>query len=60
MYDKQTIGSINKNYYDKYNCKFTFCESCYWVATILVNKFNNTKRCSNCNKKGIHIETILT
>ena len=58
MYDKQTIGSINKNYYDKYNCKFTFCESCYWVATILVNKFNMI-RCYNCNKKGIHIGTIL-
>jgi len=35
MNDKQSIGSINKNYYDKYNCKFTFCESYYWVATIL-------------------------
>ena len=60
MYDKQIIININKNYYDKHNCKFVFCESCYWVVTILVNKFNNTNRCSNCNKKGIHIETILT
>ena len=59
--DKQTIISINKNYYNKYNCKFAFCESCYWFATILVkNKFNNnTNRCYNCNKKDIHIGTIL-
>ena len=61
MYNKQTISSLSKNYYDKYNCKFAFCESCYWFATILVvnNKFNNTNRCYNCNKKDIHIETIL-
>jgi CO dehydrogenase/acetyl-CoA synthase gamma subunit (corrinoid Fe-S protein) len=59
MSNTQTI-SINKNYYyDKYNCKFAFCESCYWFATILVvNKFNNNN-CYNCNKKNIHIETIL-
>ena len=61
MSNKQTIISINKkNYYDKYNCKFAFCESCYWFATILIkNKFNNIKHCYNCNKKDIHIETIL-
>ena len=61
MSNKQNVISINKNYYyDKYNCKFAFCESCYWVATILVkNKFNNTNHCYNCNKKDIHIETIL-
>jgi len=50
--DKQTIININKNgYYDKYNCKFAFCESCYWFATILVNKFN-INHCHNCKKKG--------
>jgi hypothetical protein len=59
MYDKQIIININKNYYDKHNCKFVLSESCYWGDTILVNKFN-TNRCSNCNKKGIYIETILT
>ena len=38
MYNKQTI-SINKNYYNyKYNCKYAFCESCYWFVTILVKK----------------------
>ena len=58
MSNTQTI-SINKNYYyDKYNCKFAFCESCYWFATILVSKFN-FNGCYNCNKKNIHIETIL-
>ena len=59
MSNKQTIISLNKKYYDKYNCKFAFCESCYWFATILVNKFNNIKHCYNCNKKDIHIGTIL-
>jgi hypothetical protein len=61
MSNKQTIISITKkNNYDKYNCKFAFCESCYWIATILVkNKFNNANHCYNCNKKDIHIETIL-
>ena len=55
MYDKQIIININKNYYDKHNCKFAFCEACYWVTTILVNKFNNTNRCSNCKKKKVFI-----
>ena len=59
MSNKQTIISLDKKYYDKYNCKFAFCESCYWVATSLINKFNNTNHCYNCNKKDIHIETIL-
>ena len=61
MSNKQTIISIDKNnYYNKYDCKFAFCESCYWFATILVkNKFNSTNRCYNCNKKDIHIGTIL-
>jgi CO dehydrogenase/acetyl-CoA synthase gamma subunit (corrinoid Fe-S protein) len=58
MYNNQTI-SVTKNYYDKHNCKFAFCESCYWFATILVNKFNNSNRCYICNKKDIHIGTIL-
>jgi hypothetical protein len=57
--NQQTI-STNKKYYDRYNCKFAFCESCYWFATILVkNKFNNINRCHACNKKYIHIGTIL-
>ena len=36
MYDKQIIININKNYYDKHNCKFAFCESCYWVAIFVL------------------------
>ncbi len=61
MSSKQIITSINKKHYDKYNCKFAFCESCYWFATILVeNKFNNnSNQCYKCNKKDIHIGTIL-
>ena len=37
MFNSQIIN-INKKYYDKYKCKFAFCESCYWFATILVDK----------------------
>ena len=61
MSNKQTNMSINKKYYDKYNCKFAFCESCYWIATILVkNKFNNNNNhCYNCRKKDIHMGKIL-
>ncbi len=36
MYDKQIIININKTYYDKHNCKFAFCESCYWVAIFVL------------------------
>lgn len=57
MSNKQTV-SITKNYYDKYNCKFAFCESCCWFATILINKFN-INHCHNCKKKDIHMQTIL-
>lgn len=57
MSNNQTI-IIDKNYYDKHNCKFAFCESCYWFATILVNKFN-IHNCYICKKKDIHMETIL-
>ena len=59
MYNKQIISSVTKNYYDKYNCKFAFCESCYWFATILADKLNNDNRCYICKKKDIHIGTIL-
>ena len=57
MSNKLTIIT-HKNYYDKHNCKFAFCESCYWVATILINKFN-INHCYICKKKNIHRETIL-
>ena len=59
MLNKQAYN-INKKYYDKCSCKFAFCESCYWFATILVNKFNNINHCDICKKKDIHIETILS
>ena len=57
MSNRQTV-SITKNYYDKYNCKFAFCESCDWFATILINKFNSNN-CYNCKKKNILMKTIL-
>jgi CO dehydrogenase/acetyl-CoA synthase gamma subunit (corrinoid Fe-S protein) len=57
---KQIIINKNKKYYDKHNCKFAFCESCYWFATILVeDKFNNIKQCYMCDNKNIHNGTIL-
>jgi hypothetical protein len=40
----------------KRNFKFAFCESCYWFASILVDKFN----INYCyiRKKDIHMEMI--
>ena len=59
MSNTQIIISINdNNYYDKNKCKFAFCESCYWFATILSNR-SKSNYCYNCKKKNIHIETIL-
>ena len=40
------------------NFLFASCESSYWVATILVNKFN-INHCYICKKKGIHMNKIV-
>ena len=41
------IITINKYYYDKNNCRFVLCESCWWFATILkdVSKVIQCPRC---------------
>ena len=57
MSNKQTNMCINKKYYDKYNCKFAFCESCYWFASILKEVFKNNQ-CPRCEKK-MYVERII-
>ncbi|HET7642907.1 MAG TPA: DUF3179 domain-containing (seleno)protein [Nitrososphaeraceae archaeon] len=49
MTNNQTTISISKNYYDKHNCIFAFCESCYWFATILVEEFGTSGKLYNSN-----------
>jgi hypothetical protein len=53
------IITINKYYYDKNNCRFVLCESCWWFATILkdVSKVIQCPRCKK--KKRLYIERIL-
>ncbi|HET8857002.1 MAG TPA: hypothetical protein VFM28_05705, partial [Nitrososphaeraceae archaeon] len=48
-----------KYYYDKNNCRFVLCESCWWFATILkdVSKVIQCPRCKK--KKRLYIERIL-
>ena len=49
--------TMHKNYYDKNNLKFAFCESCYWIASILKDVFKISK-CPKCGKKKIYMERI--
>jgi len=27
--------TVNKDYYNKNNCRFVLCDSCWWFATII-------------------------
>jgi CO dehydrogenase/acetyl-CoA synthase gamma subunit (corrinoid Fe-S protein) len=58
MLKVKTIIPLDKDYYNKNNCKFILCDSCFWFATILknVDEFN---QCPICKKKKIWIERIL-
>jgi len=49
--------NLKNNFYNKSNFKFAFCESCYWIASILkdVIKINS---CPICYKKNIFLESI--
>ena len=49
--------TIHKNYYDKNNFKFAFCESCYWIASILKDIFKISKS-PKCGKKKIYVKRI--
>jgi CO dehydrogenase/acetyl-CoA synthase gamma subunit (corrinoid Fe-S protein) len=44
------IITINKYYYDKDNCRFVLCESCWWFATILKD-VSKVIQCPRCKKK---------
>ena len=50
MFTYKTTIVINKDYYDKNNCRFVLCESCWWFATILKDIFKFSK-CPICKKK---------
>ena len=56
---KNKIITINKYQYDKNNCRFVLCESCWWVATILKD-VSKIIQCPRCKKKNsLYIERIL-
>jgi hypothetical protein len=58
MYTNKTI-IVNKSNYDKSNCRFVLCESCWWFATILKDVYK-ISHCPICKKKNmLHIERIL-
>jgi hypothetical protein len=57
MFTFKTTIVINKDYYDKNNCKFVLCESCWWFATILKDIFIFSK-CPIC-KKEVYVERII-
>jgi hypothetical protein len=49
--------NIEKKYYNKSNFKFAFCESCFWIASILKDVIKINK-CPICYKKDIFLESI--
>ena len=50
MFTYKTTIVINNDYYDKNNCRFVLCESCWWFATVLKDIFKISK-CPRCKKK---------
>ena len=56
--NKITIVNKYYYYYDKTNCKFVLCESCWWFDTILKDVYK-ISHCPRCKKKnGFHVERI--
>ena len=60
--DKQvrTVPScitVNKQYYDKKNCRFVLCDACFWFATILKNLFK-LSQCPRCKKTKLYFDNI--
>ena len=51
------IITVNKYYYDKSNCKFILCESCWWFTTSLKDE-SKISKCPRCNKKKVYVEKI--
>jgi CO dehydrogenase/acetyl-CoA synthase gamma subunit (corrinoid Fe-S protein) len=57
MFTNNTI-IVNKYYYDKSNCKFILCDSCWWFATLLKD-VPKISKCPKCKKKNrLHIDRI--
>jgi|GEM_PF-2220167 len=50
---------INNKYYNKDNCQFVLCDSCYWCVTILKNIDKKFNHCPLCKKKKLYVERIL-
>ena len=57
MFTYKTTIVINKDYYDKNDCRFVLCESCWWFATILKDIFKISK-CPRCKKK-VYVNRII-
>ena len=53
----QSSITVNKQYYDKKNCRFVLCDACFWFATILINLFKLTQ-CPNCKKNKLYFDKI--
>jgi CO dehydrogenase/acetyl-CoA synthase gamma subunit (corrinoid Fe-S protein) len=58
MFKYKIITAMNKDYYDKNNCKFVLCESCWWFATVL-NDVIKISQCRRCKKKKVYVERII-
>ena len=61
MFTYKTI-TLNKDYYNKNNCRFILCDSCWWFATILKDVSNISSQCPKCNKKKrkkLYVDRIL-
>ena len=59
MFTNKAITIINNNYYDKNNCKFVLCDSCWWFATILNDDVFKINQCPRCKKKKIYVQRII-
>ncbi len=56
MFTYKTI-TLNKDYYNKNNCRFILCDSCWWFATIVKNDFKISEY-PICKNRKIYIEMI--
>ena len=54
MFTYKTI-TLNKDYYNKNNCRFILCDSCWWFATIVKNDFRISE-CPICKNRKIYID----
>jgi len=57
MYNNNKTIILDKNFYDRNNCKFVFCNSCYWCATNLKAVYDINK-CVVCGKSKVYVRNI--